>query len=154
MTDVTKHSTELAKALDQTAIRATQLKPDEIINAFNKVQSAMLRKASSSAKLALETRRRVAEWKFRLLSERNVPFRTVSRLRTHLHALGYSNLEVEATMEIFFAQYCIRMSRFKKARTVTEELVAKLQRAMKSRNVPVYRHLNDDALRVLADIPA
>lgn len=154
MTNSKEHSLEIARALDKTALRATELQPKAVIAAFDEVQAKMLPKVASSAKLVLETKRRVAEWKFRLLSERDLPFPTVARLRTRLRALGYTNLELEATMEIFFAQYCIRKSRFKEARTAMRTLMSKLQRAMKTRRLPIYRQLSEDVLRTLSNIPA
>ena len=78
-TDNRRRSQELARALNLAVARAPQLQSGEVVAALNEIEGRFLPKVSTSTKEQLETKRRVAEWKFKLLSERNLPFEEVEK---------------------------------------------------------------------------
>jgi hypothetical protein len=128
------------------------MSPDELIAALDEIESTHLAKSASSQELQLETRRRVAEWKLKLLSERDLPVAFLEQLRRQVQSLGYTNLWIEGTIDMYFARYCVRTSHFDEARKTLEALCAKLDDALKSGSVPVYVEMKDAAERIVATI--
>jgi hypothetical protein len=150
--DSRKNSQDLARALSQTVARAPQLQPSEVLAALDEIEASFLPKVASSKKHQLETKRRVAEWKFKLLSERNLPFEQVERLYRAVHELGFTNLETEGTVEIYYAQYCARQSRTAEAKKTLEGLHTKVSRALAKRKLAAHRQLKQDIERLLSGL--
>jgi hypothetical protein len=142
----------LARALAETVARASELEPTALVAALDKIEEAFLPQVSKSPKLQLETKRRVAEWKFKLLSERDMPLEVVGNLREDIRKLGYTNLETEGTIELYFAQYCIRQSRTSDAKKTLLGLCEKLGEALKDKDLLVYRHLKQVSEEILAGL--
>ena len=140
---------DLARALTLMVARAPTLEPNEVISALGEIETSFLRKPGLSEKVRLETRRRVAEWKFRLLSERDLPIATIDKLRADARSLGFPNLETEATMEICYGQYPSRQSRFREARRALEVMRAKLYAEPRAERL---RALKEEVERVLATL--
>jgi hypothetical protein len=152
MADSRNSSQGLARALSLTVARAPQLQPDEIVAALDKIEATFFPKVASSKKQQVETKRRIAEWKFKLLSERNLPFAQVDKFYRAVHELGFTNLETEGTIEIYYAQYCESQSRTDEAKRTLEELRAKLGKALTKRKLAVYRQLNQEVDELLSKL--
>jgi len=144
-------SRDVARLLEQTAARAFKMPMEEILPAFNEVEATCLAQVSSK-ELQLEVKRRVAEWKMRLLCDRNASFRIVEQLHDDVLNLGYSHLENEGTIEIYFAQYCIRQNQADVARRILQQLCSKLDNALKTDNLEVYRHFRQVSEELLSKI--
>lgn len=147
-----KNSQDLARALSHTVARAPQLQPNEVLAALDEIEATFLPKVASSKKQQLETKRRIAEWKFKLLSERNVPFKQVEKLYGAVHELGFTNLETEGTIEIYFAQYCQRQSLTDEAKRTLEQLRAKLSKALTKQKLAAYRQLKQEVEAILSQL--
>ena len=150
--DSRKSSQDLARALSLMVARAPDLQPSEVVAGFDEIEATFLRKAASSKKYQLETKRRVAEWKFKLLSERNLPSRQVEPLYRAVRELGFTNLETEGTVEIYYAQYCVRHSRAAEAKRTLEHLCTKLRKALAKRKLAAYRQLKEETERLLSGL--
>lgn len=153
MVDALEHSKGLARALDLMLSRASELRPDDVISSLNKIEADFLSTAGASQTLELETKRRVAEWKFKLLSERDLPFSTIDKLRTGIHSLGFTNLETEGTVEIYYARYLVCQSRPKDARRVLDALLEKVEAQRKVNDVLGYQSLSRDIKAILSTLP-
>lgn len=148
----TKNSQDLARAISLLVARAPELPPNQVMSSFDEIETTFLPKVASSKKDQLETKRRVAEWKFKLLSERNLPFDQVEPLYRQVRELGFTNLETEGTIEVYFAQYCARQSRTDEAKRTLEHLCAKLDKALTKRKLPEHRQLKEEAERLLSTL--
>ena len=141
-----KLSQEFATALSDLVSRAGDLRTADILAELEQIKTRFLRLASSARRLRLETRRRVAEWKFKLLCERDAPSKTVERLYASVRRLGFTDLETEATIKTYLAQYRIRHARVRDARRVLGSLRKKLGSS------PKHAHLRQDIARVLSSL--
>lgn len=151
-TESGKNSQDLARALSQTVARAPQLQPSEVVAALDEIEANFLPKVRASKKQQLETKRRIAEWKFKLLSERNLPFVQVERLYRAVHELGLTNLETEGTIEIYYARYCERQSRTDEAKRTLEQLRARLSKALTKQKLAAHRQLKQEVEQLLAKL--
>ena len=147
------HSRDVARLLERTVTRAFKMRTDEIVPAFDKAEATCLALVPSE-ELKMEVKRRVAEWKMRLLCDRNAPFETVEALHNNVVALGYTNLEIEGSTEIYFVQYCERQARTDDVRRILHQLRARLDGALRAENLEVYRHFKDVSAEVLSRINA
>lgn len=145
------HSNELAGALSLVVARSSTMTPEQILAALDDIARKYVPKAPTKD-VELETKRRVAEWKLKLLSERNVPLEQIAFLRDQIVALGHTNLETEGTVELYFAQYCARHSYIGEARHTLESLLAKLSDALTRNNLVGLHQLRKDAERILAKL--
>jgi hypothetical protein len=146
--DDRKNSQDLARALSRLVAGAPPMRTSEVLAALDEIEASFLPKAASKAH-QLETKRRVAEWKLKLLSERDLPFAQVDRLYRAVHELGFTDLETEGTIEIYYAQYCARQSRITEAKKTLERLHTKVGEALTTRKLPVHRQLKKDIERIL-----
>ncbi len=151
MTNTENHSRTIARILDTTAAREFEKPITEIGPAFDAAEATCLALASSE-ELKLEVRRRVAEWKMMLLCDHNAPFSTVEKLHDNVLIVGYTNLEREGSIEIYFALYCERQARIDNARHILRQLYTKLDTALKSEGLEVYRSLKESAEKILLRI--
>lgn len=119
--DTAKQSQMLAKALELAAASSNSMTDIELTRAFDEIEREYLPKFDTSTQFQLETRRRVAQWKFRLLSERNLPLEEIARQFLEVSRLGFSGLENEVTMAIYFAQYGVRTGNRNVARKALQE---------------------------------
>ena len=147
MSNEETNSHDVARLLERTAAHASKMQEDEIISAFDEAEVLCLSMVSSEEE-KLEIKRRVAEWKMRLLCDRNAPFRKVELLHKKVVELGYTNLEIEGSIEIYFAKYCERQGRTDDASSILRQLCIKLSSALRTENLEVYRHF----LKVCKDI--
>jgi hypothetical protein len=147
-----KISQDLARAISSLVARAAQMEPDAIIADLDQIKADFLPSVASSQALQLETSRRIAEWKFKLLSERDLPFQKITELYRAVSTLGYTDLETEGTLTIYFAQYCIRQSRVVDAKRILEALCVQLDKALAIDNVIAHRQLKQEAQEILSSI--
>ncbi len=148
MNNAETNSKEVARLLERTAARTFKMQTDEIAPAFNEAEATCLTLVLSE-ELELEVKRRVAEWKMRLLCDRNVPFETAETLHNNIVELGYTNLENEGGMEIFFAQYCERQDQTDHARLILHQLRTKLGSALRTKDLEVYRQFKELSEEIL-----
>lgn len=151
MSNTASRSMNVARILDKTAALAFQMEMEEIVPAFDEAEATCLSEASSKEE-ELEIKRRVAEWKMKLFCDRDAPFEKVDQLYNDVIKLGYSSLEVEGNIEIYFAQYCIRQDRGDVARPLLEQLCSKLDIALESKDLDVYHQLKEDAEKFISRI--
>ena len=151
-------SKNIANVLERTAVRAHNVPIDEIIPAFDDAETECLQFAPSE-ELKLEVRRRVAEWKMNLLCERNGSFGVVENLYKDLLALGYTNLEIEGTIQIQFAQYCERQGLKDYARQILQNFLIRLDVAPEAKDLEtapyfckVQQHLKAATEKLLSKI--
>ena len=145
------NSRDVARLLERTAARTFKMQADEIVPAFDEVEASCLSMVSSEEQ-KLEVKRRVAEWKMRLLCDRDAPFGTVELLHNDVVELGYTNLEIEGSTEIYFAQYCERQGQIDDARRTLHQLRDKLDSVLKTKDLEVYRHFKEVSEDVLSRI--
>lgn len=148
----TPESQDLARELARLVASAPNMETAGVIEELDRIEMTHARTAGSE-EFQLETKRRVAEWKFKLLNERNLPFTEMEKLLRAVRKLGYTDLETEATIEIYFAQYCARQSRMSEARRTLQDLCAKLDAASASGLDPMVTvPLRQDAERALSTL--
>ena len=149
-TDETQ-SKEIAHLLEHIAAHTFKLQTDEVITAFEQAEETCLTLVSTE-KLILEVKRRVAEWKLKLLCDRNVSFGTVEKIHKEILGLGYSSLENEGNIELYFAQYCVRQNQADTARCILRQLCSKLDEALKTNNLEVYLYFKEIAEQLLSKL--
>ena len=141
-------SIDLAREFNMLVARAGSMKPDEILQALDDIGQEYIPKARS-VDTKLETKRRVAEWKFKLLAERDVSLDQIDVLRSQLDALGFTNMEIEATIEIYFAKYLMRNQRSELALSRLTKLRTKLRTASNANDPHAGQDLIADTDRLL-----
>lgn len=151
MSNAEFQSRDVARLLDRTATRAFKMQTEEIVPAFDETEATCLTLVSSE-ELEVEVKRRVAEWKMRLLCDRNAPFEAVEILHNNVLELGYTDLEIEGSTEIYFAQYCERQNQADVARRTLHQLCSKLNNALKTNDLEVYRHFKEVSEELLSKI--
>jgi hypothetical protein len=137
---------EFAKALSEVVSRAGDLRPADIVAELEQIKAKFLLLAGKAKRLRLETRRRVAEWKLKLLCERDAASKSIERHYASVRRLGFTDLETEATIKIYLAHHRIRHSRARDARRVLESLAKKLGSS------PKHAHLRQDIARVMSSL--
>jgi len=153
MTKEDAPSIEIARVLEHAAARTDGLRSDQIVPVLDEAEAACLELVFSE-ELVLEVRRRVAEWKMKLHCDRDAAFETVEALHNNVVGLGYTNLEREGTLEIYFAQYCERQGKMNEARQILQRLRTKLESGIDKEGLGVYRYFNTFAERMLSRIDA
>ena len=147
------HSMEVARLLELAATRADEMGAGQIIPIFDEAEAACLELVSSE-EFRLEVRRRVAEWKMKLHCIRDSAFGTVEALHKNVVDLGYSNLDTEGTVEIYFAQYCERQGRLNEARQILQRLRIKLESGIEKEGLGAYRPFDGFVEKMLSRIDA
>jgi hypothetical protein len=149
-------SRNLAQMLDQAMLRALDRKGErsvaDVIADFDDVQAAALSDTSLTTELQLETRRRVAERKFSVLSERSLPYPFVETLVLNIRRLGYTNLEIEGRVEVVFARYCIREGHIDDARAILTRLLSKIPAPPSEDEAAIAKQIRELCARLLADL--
>ena len=144
-------SKELARAFNEVVAAAPEMATEDIGRTLDEIANEFSARAISEQS-RVETMRRVAEWKFKLLTERDLPLDQVERLHKELEVLGYTNIEVEATIEIYFAQYLLRHSLKDGARNRLDRLLKKLAAASAAGDKYAGKELIADAERLRAHL--
>ncbi len=142
-------SQEIARAMERAAVTGRELPPEEVIIAYDNIQGSFLPRLSGNPDLILELKRRAAEWKFRLLSERNRPLNETVPLFEAVRKLGFSTYEREGIITICFAKYLLRNGEPKKAKAILDKLAHKLDRIMAKNDLEVYRDLRRSVALIL-----
>jgi hypothetical protein len=137
-------SRQLARALDQlavTVIRTPTMDATEIVSRCDEIELAFVERLAGDVTLQLETRRRVAERKLSLLTDRNSPYAVVASTMNELYTLGFADLERKATFQLAFASYTVRQQLPEKARELIEPLREELRSKLQFDKNPVYGDL-------------
>lgn len=124
--EITNTLSEAATAI----ISGSQRSPAEITKILDEVASDLSSKVHDYPHLVVETKRRVAEWKFDLLAGVDCPFKLMADVQQSIRDLGYIDLERETTREIIFARYCISAGKPDIAKSVLANIDNMLQQAM------------------------
>lgn len=133
-------------------LHESELTDAEVVAKLDEIQQTFLAEAGVSAEQALEAAREVSGHKFKLLSRRDLSEGEVRRLHEEKVLLGFSHLLDEGTIEIYFAQYCLRVGSHEEARAVLARLSEKAKDT--SAGPPnVRRQLQRDVSRALGQIP-
>ena len=146
---------DLAKALDSAlvqAVRSPGLTADGVVVIFDHVEQKFLPRVAGDAALTLETKRRVAERKLCALMERKLPYESVSPHLDALYVLGFTTIEIQASIEIIFARYCLRQGRKDEARDVLQKLRGDIDQALKVRNLVYLREIRQKVETLLGEI--
>ena len=151
MSGNSNQSKNVARVLDDAAACSLKMRVEEIIPVFDEAEAACS-KLISSEDQRLEIKRRVAEWKMRLFCDRDAPFNVVKILHANAVELGYTNLEIEGAIEIYFAQYCERQNKMYEARRTLLQLHDKLERELKTKNLNIYLHFKNVSEEILSRI--
>ena len=149
--DVETISREFARALGKASARSGNLRPESIFSKYDEIEASFLPRLSGHPDLVIEIRRRVAEMKlFDLLADKiHRPYEDVGPYYDATHRLGFTNLESEATIEISFARYCLKSDHAGKAKEILEKLSVKLDRALESEDLALYRQLRQTVETIL-----
>lgn len=121
-------SKELGHAIQSLVAKADTFSTDAMIKALDEI-GHRFGNIAPSPNAKLETQRRVAEWKFKLLCERDASVEVVEKLHDEIAALEFTNLETEATVEVYFAQYLVRASQSDRAVLALKGLLKRLSTA-------------------------
>jgi hypothetical protein len=113
---------------------------DETMAELDAVEERFLRH-QSTANTAPEIRRRVAEWKFKLAVECGASKQQADRLHAAVSSLGFSDLESEATIELYYAQFHAANNDVDRARQTAEALRARIDQVANKESVA---HLERD----------
>ncbi|WP_444933274.1 hypothetical protein [Microbulbifer sp. JTAC008] len=105
-------SRKLCNLLTDAYLKVKDLGYDEIVTEFDKVESIHYPLIQEYPDLVLETKRRIAEQKFLLLSERGLSFEVIQGLHKDVHDLGYLNIDSEDTLETIFCRHCLNHQKY------------------------------------------
>jgi hypothetical protein len=126
-------SRSLARSLDFECMRSASLPYGEVVGNFRKVEKFHLRELGKSAKLALETERRIAEH----LLDQAIFHRCAQRVcNSRLKAaakLGFTDIEREAHFRLLYARGALARGHRRIARKTATEMTEKLERSLKRR---------------------
>ncbi|MFZ1984957.1 MAG: hypothetical protein WAU91_11130 [Desulfatitalea sp.] len=143
---------EIAKAMEQAAVNSHKMTPKDVISTYDNIESLFLSKLSGYPDQFIEVKRRVAEWKFFLLSERNLPFEDIFQLYEAISKVGFTNLEREANVEICLSRYFLLIDRPEEAEAVLKKLLHKLVSALSSGDIEPYKSLKHEVEVFLSKI--
>jgi hypothetical protein len=142
--------------LDEVTIRALVKEPErlptDVVADLDSIQTAILSAKSLPAELQLETRRRVAERKFNILSERALPFTYIEAILKEIRHLGYTNLDIEGKIEVIFARYCIREGYADQARAVVVRLLGRIPDSPPEEEIAVAQQLRNLCGKILSEL--
>jgi len=128
--DLKKLSLELGRARDLVFVKAIQGEALGLLfHELDCLETEFLERSVFSSRFQLEIKRRIAEHKFMLVKMRNCPYDEVVHLYGKVCELGFTNLERDATMRIFFAQYCVKNLRSADAKGILIDLRSRLAKA-------------------------
>lgn len=148
MTDDSEQLKAISRILDHKAAEAMKMELVNIIPAFDQAESECLA-LQLTDNLALEVKRRVAEWKLKLSCDLDAPFENVHALHCERRQLGYSNLENEVRTELYFAQYCERKRKHEIARQLASSLLDRLDGAIEGMDSEIYSFLKGLVTKLL-----
>ncbi len=131
----------LANALDKVVAHSDGMQLNDVISIYDNIEATFLPKVSANNEVAAELKRRVAEHKFYLFSERNRPFKEVALFYEGVHRLGFADLERKATVAIIFARYCLRNNYPERGTQILKDLCNELDEALAIDDSELYRHL-------------
>lgn len=131
--EITETLSEVATAI----ISNPKISAAEITKMLDQAESDLSSNVRDYPHLVVETKRRVAEWKFDLLDNVNCPFELMAAVQQSIRDLGYFDLDREITREIIFARYCIRSDEPALAESVLANIDKKLGRAIEDDNFGV-----------------
>lgn len=134
-------SRELARDLERVTLNAKGMKTADILSACDEIESSFVAKLSDRPDLAKETRRRVAESRFDLLANREIPWDMLEVLHAKVRSLGYGDIEREATREIIFARACLRHDYPELAEPTLERLRDRLSELLKTERSVLHKEL-------------
>lgn len=125
--------------------RSEQMSFEDIVEAFKAVESHHV-ELETKPILILETKRRIAENILMAAIDKRCPYEICRAQLDNLFQLGFTNLEREATMCLFFGRYCRRMGHAREGiellEPVVEELQSEINRAgIKRREQEFWREL-------------
>ncbi|WP_444941693.1 hypothetical protein ACJJI3_04955 [Microbulbifer sp. ZKSA004] len=103
----------LCNLLTEAYLKVKDLGYDEIVTEFDKVERTHAPHIQEYPDLILETKRRVAEMKFLLLSsDKGLPFEVIQGLHKDVRDLGYLNIDSEDTLETIFCRHCLNHQKY------------------------------------------
>jgi hypothetical protein len=102
-------SRRLARALESIVVSQRDLDFDEICRRYRAAEVTGLSDDGDDADLALETRRRVAERILYAALDKDLPAQRCRDFLSALEALGYTDFQLQSTVYIIYARYCLRV---------------------------------------------
>ncbi|WP_444917197.1 hypothetical protein [Microbulbifer sp. JMSA003] len=102
----------LCNLLTEAYLKVKDLGYDEIVTEFDKVECTLTPHIQEYPDLVLETKRRIAEMKFLLLSEKGLSFEVIQGLHKDVRDLGYLNIDSEDTPETIFCRHCLNHKKY------------------------------------------
>jgi hypothetical protein len=123
---------QFVRELGDVFARKYEMSFDDLVKAFKAVETHYL-ELETKPFLILETKRRVAEKILMAALDKRCPYEICRAQLDNLFELGFTNLEMKATMCLFFARHC-RATRHAREgiellEPVVEELQSELNRA-------------------------
>jgi len=144
-------SKDVARVLERTFVRAIKMPLEEVVPALDEAEAFCLSRTTPED-LRLEVKRRVVELKVRLFCDRNASFELVEKLHKDILNLGYTNLEIEGTIEICFAMFYMRQNHLDIARQTLTRLLFKLKNSLNENNQEIYPELSEKTEKLLSQI--
>jgi len=125
---------QFVRELGDVFARSEQMSFEDIVDAFKAVESHHV-ELETRPILILETKRRVAEWMLMAATDKRCPHE-ISRVKLdNLFKLGFTNLQVKATMCLFFARYCRATSHAREGIELLEPVVEELQSELNRKGI-------------------
>lgn len=143
---------QLAREKSTVIRKYEELTASRIVADLDSIEQEFLSKVRGSKRLSLEVQRQIAECKLDLLALKNEPEELVENVYQLNYRLGFASLDRRGTVDIFFAQYCLRIAKPDRARLVLRTLLSRVRQAAASRKRLVYDHLLRDVNGLLARI--
>jgi len=126
-----KMSSEVSRIIEMSVAHAHGLSEDE---AFKLLDDAKLEclKLSSASDHVLEVRRRILEWKVKLLCDLNAPLVRVNKPLLELETAGYSDLYSNSNIKTYYADFCFRNSYKAEGFKALDEIIAILNKDLEN----------------------
>lgn len=149
-TDTDDVEREFARTIELLAARSRKIELKEALTKFDEIESIFLPRVSGKPQISLEMRRRIAEWKLIIFSQRGNNPETAAQLFYNNSKIGFTNFEREATLKIYFAKFFFRIKDNKRATSILEELCIDLDELIASKkNLEVYQKFKSNAKDLL-----
>ncbi len=126
--DESKPGRDAGKIIAKTTARVLALPSDQVLDEFDKVQTALLGSDLDDYS-ELEIRRRIAEAKISVLATRKNSTIELEQAWADIESLGYSNSEREATMLFYRAKSLIESRQDERS---VEDLLGRLDQLVSS----------------------
>lgn len=146
-------SRKISKIVEMAVAKSFKCDFDELNLCLNNAENEC-KSLLNTEEEEVEVKRRIGEWRLRLYCDRNLDFQLVEKSYKNLLDLGYSNIGVQAEIEIYYASYLLRSEFPNLAKEKLESLLKDLENLPSNIDISVewLKQTIDYCKKLLSDI--